>query len=225
VIPSMGRLFADRREAAQRLSETLAGYRARHPVILGIPRGGIVIADRIAAELGADLDVVLARKLGAPGNPELAIGAVSEHGVLHIQSRIAAKVRADEDYIKREKERQFAEIRARRERYRSMLAKVPLDGRTAIIVDDGIATGATMQAAVWAARAEDPREILVAVPVGAQDAIERLEREADAVVSLHRPTQFYAIGQFFADFEQVADREVTAILQAYSHRSHRDIGR
>ena len=224
MIPSMGRLFADRREAAQRLSETLAGYRTRNPVILGIPRGGIVIADRIAAELRADLDVVLARKLGAPGNPELAIGAVSEHGVLHIQSRIAAKVRADEDYIEREKERQFAEICARRERYRSMLAKVSLDERTAIIVDDGIATGATMLAAVWAARAEDPREILVAVPVGAQDAIERLEREADAVVSLHRPAQFYAIGQFFADFTQVSDAEVMAILKAQGRGPRHDDG-
>ena len=224
MIPSMGRLFADRHEAAQRLGETLAGYRMRHPVILGIPRGGIVIADRIAAELEADLDIVLARKLGAPGNPELAIGAVSEHGVLHIQSRIAAKVRADEDYIEREKERQLAEIRARRERYRSVLPKVPLDGRTAIIVDDGIATGATMQAAVWAARAEGPREILVAVPVGAQDAIARLEREADVVVSLHRPAQFYAIGQFFADFTQVSDAEVVAILQAQGRRRRHDGG-
>ena len=223
VIPSMGRLFADRREAAQRLGESLAEHPMRRPVILGIPRGGIVIADRIATALDADLDIALARKLGAPGNPELAIGAVSENGVVHIQSRIAAKVRADEDYIDWERERQLAEIQSRRERYRSVLSKVPLEGRTAVIVDDGIATGATMQAAIWAMRVEEPSEILVAVPVGAQDATERLEREADAVVCLHRPAHFYAIGQFFEDFEQVADREVMAILEAHSHNARHDI--
>ena len=178
------RPFADRREAALQLSERLAEYRTRHPVILGIPRGGIVIADTISNELQADLDVVLTRKLGAPGNPELAIGAVSEHGEILIDPRIARAVGADDDYIEREKARQLAEIERRRERYRSVLPKVPLQGRTVIIVDDGIATGATMRASIWAARAEGAVEVAVAAPVGAPDSVEMLREEADQVVCL-----------------------------------------
>jgi putative phosphoribosyl transferase len=218
MVSVMGKPYANRRQAAERLSESLAGYRARHPVILGIPRGGVVVADTIARELDTDLDIVLTRKLGAPGNPELAIGAVSESGRVHLQRDIADKVGADEDYIEREKERQLAEIRARRERYRSVLPKVPLQGRTVILVDDGVATGATMQASIWAARGERPGEIIVAVPVGAQEAIARLEREADSVVCPYVPAYFYAIGQFFENFEQVDDREVLEILQAYAQR-------
>lgn len=224
MVSSTGKLYADRRQAAQQLSESLAGYRMRHPLILGIPRGGVVIADAIAGRLDADLDVVLTRKLGAPGNPELAIGAVSENGAVYIQGSIATKVGAGEGYIARERDRQLAEIKARRERYRSVLAKVPLEGRTAVIVDDGVATGATMQAAIWAARDAGPSEIVVAVPVGARDAIERLEREADAVVCPYLPESFYAIGQFFADFAQVDDQEVMAILQAHSRRQHHGVG-
>jgi predicted phosphoribosyltransferase len=218
MVSVMGKPYANRRQAAERLSESLAGYKTHHPIILGIPRGGLVIADTIARELDADLDLVLTRKLGAPGNPELAIGAVSENGRLHLQRDIADKVGADEDYIEQEKERQLAEIRARRERYRSALPKAPLSGRTVILVDDGVATGATMQASIWAARDEGPGEIVVAVPVGAQDAIARLEREADSVVCPYIPTYFYAIGQFFESFEQVDDREVMEILQAYARR-------
>lgn len=218
MVSVMGKPYANRRQAAERLSESLAGYRARHPVILGIPRGGVVVADTIARELDADLDIVLTRKLGAPDNPELAIGAVSESGRVHLQRDIADKVGADEDYIEREKERQLAEIRARRERYRSVLPKAPLEGRTVILVDDGVATGATMQASIWAARGERPGEIIVAVPVGAQEAIARLEHEADRVVCPYVPAYFYAIGQFFEDFGQVDDREVLEILQAYTQR-------
>jgi putative phosphoribosyl transferase len=218
MVSVMGKPYANRRQAAERLSESLAGYRARRPVILGIPRGGVVVADTIARELDADLDIVLTRKLGAPDNPELAIGAVSENGRVYLQRDIANTVGADEDYIERERERQLAEIRARRERYRSVLSKAPLQGRTVILVDDGVATGATMQASIWAARGEGPREIVVAVPVGAQEAIARLEREADSVVCPYVPAYFYAIGQFFEDFGQVDDREVMEILQACAQR-------
>jgi putative phosphoribosyl transferase len=214
----MGKPYANRRQAAQRLSESLAGYQAHHPVILGIPRGGVVIADTIARELDADLDIVLTRKLGAPGNPELAIGAVAEGGKLHVQRDIAEKVGADDDYIERERDKQLAEIRARRQQYRSVLPKAPLSGRTVILVDDGVATGATMLASVWAAREEGPGEVVVAVPVGAPDAIARLEQEADRVVCPYLPAYFYAIGQFFENFEQVDDREVMEILQACARR-------
>jgi len=210
------RRFADRHEAAAQLSKRLDAYKPRHPVILGIPRGGIVIADIITRELDTDLDVVLTRKLGAPGNPELAIGAVSENGRVFIQRGIAQAVGADEDYVQAEKTRQMAEIEARRARYRSVLEKVPLEGRTVILVDDGVATGATMRASVWAARAEGATETVVAVPVGAPDAIDMLRHEADDVVCLLVPAYLYAIGQFFLDFQQVDDQEVMNILRAHS---------
>ncbi len=215
------RPFADRRQAAMQLSERLAEYRTRRPVILGIPRGGIVIADTIANELQADLDVVLTRKLGAPGNPELAIGAVSEHGETLVDTRIAQAVGADDDYIEREKARQLAEVQRRRERYRAVLPKVPLQGRTVIIVDDGVATGATMRASIWAARAEGAVEVAVAVPVGAPDAIEMLREEADQIVCLLIPEYLYAIGQFFLDFRQVDDEEVIRILKAHGEKQAR----
>jgi len=215
VLPA-DRRFANRHEAAAQLSERLDAYKPRHPVILGIPRGGIIIADTIAHDLDTDLDVVLTRKLGAPGNPELAIGAVGENGRVFIQRAIALAVGADEDYIQAEKTRQMAEIEARRVRYRSVLAKVPLKGRTAVLVDDGVATGATMRASVWATRAEGAAETVVAVPVGAPDAIDMLRHEADEVICLLLPAYFYAIGQFFLDFQQVDDQEVMNILRTHS---------
>jgi predicted phosphoribosyltransferase len=217
--------YADRRDAARRLKESLAGYGVHHPLVLGIPRGGVVIADVIAQDLNADLDVVLTRKLGAPGNPELAIGAVAENGTVLIRQQIAEKVGVDEDYIQAEKTRQVAEIRARRERYRAVLPKVSLQGRTVILADDGIATGATMQASVWAAREEDPGRIIVAVPVGPHDAIERLARDADEVICPYIPEYFYAIGQFFDDFGQVGDEEVMEILRTHSLKAVKNVGR
>jgi putative phosphoribosyl transferase len=210
-----GKPYADRRQAGRLLSKSLAGYEPYHPLLLGIPRGGVIVADTIARELKTDLDIVLTRKLGAPGNPELAIGAVSESGRIHLQHEIIDKVGADEDYIQQEIEKQLAELRSRRQRYRNVLPKVSLEGRSVILVDDGVATGSTMQASLWAARDEAPKEVIVAVPVGAQDAIERLEHEADDVVCPYVPPYFYAIGQFYGDFEQVDDPAVIEILQAY----------
>jgi putative phosphoribosyl transferase len=215
MVPVTDRPFADRREAAAQLAERLRGYEARRPVILGIPRGGIVIADTIAGILQTEMDVVLTRKLGAPGNPELAVGAVSEHGELFVQERIARSVGADEAYIEREKARQIAEIEERRGRYRSVRPKVPLQGRVAILVDDGVATGATMRASVWAARAEGAAQVVVAVPVGSPEAIAMLQEEADDVICLWMPEYFYAISQFFLDFQQVNDQEVMDILNAH----------
>lgn len=221
MIMPIERPFADRREAAAQLSERLGEYRSRLPVILGIPRGGIVIADTISTRLQADMDVVLTRKLGAPGNPELAIGAISEHGEILIDRRIAGSVGADESYIERQKDEQLAEIQRRRDQYRAVLSAVPLQGRTAIIVDDGVATGATMRASIWAARAEGATEVVVAVPVGAPDAIEMLRDEADQIVCLLIPEYLYAIGQFFLDFRQIDDSEVMDILRSHAEKQAR----
>jgi putative phosphoribosyl transferase len=216
--PGRDKSFADRREAAIRLSRKLADYRPRHPIVLGIPRGGLVIADTIADELHADLDVVLTRKLAAPGNAELAIGAVSEHGELLTQQAIADSVGADHEYIEQEADRQLAEIEERRQQYRSVLPKVSLAGRTAILVDDGVATGATMRASIWAARAEGTAELVIAVPVCAPEAMRMLRDEADEVVCLLVPEYLYAISQFFVDFRQVDDAEVMAILAAHGEK-------
>jgi putative phosphoribosyl transferase len=213
-----GKPYADRRQAGRLLSKSLAGYEPYRPLILGIPRGGVIVADTIARDLKTDLDIVLTRKLGAPGNPELAIGAVSESGRIQIQHDVAEKVGVDEDYLQQEMEAQLVELQARRQRYRSVLPKVPLEGRTVILVDDGVATGATMLASLWAAQDEGPKEVIVAVPVGAQEAIERLEREADDVVCPYVPPYFYAIGQFYADFGQVSDQEVIEILHSYQEQ-------
>ncbi len=219
VILSREKPYADRRDAARRLSESLSEQSVHHPLILGIPRGGVVIADEIAQRVNADLDVALTRKLGAPGNPELAIGAIAENGTLLIQEEIAEKVGADEDYILQEKARQFAEISARRDRYRAVLPRTPLHDRWVILVDDGIATGATVQASIWAAREEGPSRIVVAVPVGSQDAIERLSHDADEVICPYIPEYFYAIGPFFSDFGQVGDEEVVEILRTHDRKT------
>lgn len=197
------------------LAERLSEYRVRHPVVLGIPRGGVVIADTVASDLNADLDIVLTRKLGAPGNPELAIGAVSESGQVFVRREMAHYVGANEDYVAREQARQVEEIRVRRDRYRPVLAKVPLHERIVIVVDDGVATGATMLASVWTTRAEGAAEVIVAVPVGARDAIDMLKAEADDVICLLIPEYFYAIGQFFIHFGQVEDGEVMEILRMH----------
>ena len=187
-------------------------------VVLGVPRGGIVVAREIAHALQADLDMVLAHKLGAPGNPELAIGAVCEDGKLFLDEEISSYMGVDDDYIKREKSRQLQEIARRVKRYRSVLPKIPLAGRVAIVTDDGVATGATMQAALWAVRQENPKKIVAALPVGPQETLEKLSRDADETICLQAPPFFSAISQFYSYFNQVEDEELLEILQEESKR-------
>jgi len=187
-------------------------------VVLGVPRGGIVVAREIAHALQADLDMVLAHKLGAPGNPELAIGAVCEDGKLFLDEEISSYMGVDDDYIKREKSRQLQEIARRVKRYRSVLPKIPLAGRVAIVTDDGVATGATLQAALWAVRQENPKKIVAALPVGPQETLEKLSRDADETICLQAPPFFSAISQFYSYFNQVEDEELLEILQEESKR-------
>jgi predicted phosphoribosyltransferase len=187
-------------------------------VVLGVPRGGVVVAREIAHTLQADLDMVLAHKLGAPGNPELAIGAVCEDGKLFLDEEISSYMGVDDDYIKREKSRQLQEIARRVKRYRSVLPKIPLAGRVAIVTDDGVATGATLQAALWAVRQENPKKIVAALPVGPQETLEKLSRDADETICLQAPPFFSAISQFYSYFNQVEDEELLEILQEESKR-------
>ncbi len=208
--------FANRIEAGRLLGNEILNLSGEDPVILGIPRGGVVIARELSLLLHAELDIVLSRKLGAPGNPELAIGALNEDGKLFlIQDVISQLGRYEEikDYVEEQKEKQLKEIRKRVVKYREVRPKVPLNGRTVIITDDGVATGATMQASLWAARRESPAKLIAAIPVATSNAIRRIADISDEAIALKVPPFFYAVGQFYSQFEQTTDDEVIAILR------------
>lgn len=218
VISNSSQTFSSRMEAGDLLARQLKELQDQNVVVLGIPRGGVVVAREIAHALQADLDMVLAHKLGAPGNPELAIGAVCEDGKLFLDEEISSYMGVDDDYIKREKSRQLQELARRVKRYRSLLPKLPLAGRVAIVTDDGVATGATLQAALWAVRQEEPERIVTALPVGPQDSLEKLSQDADETICLQAPPFFSAISQFYSYFNQVEDEELLEILQEESKR-------
>lgn len=205
--------FKDRSEAGNLLARELKGLRGKGIVVLGIPRGGIVVAAEMAALLEAELDIVLSHKLGAPGNPELAIGAISEDGEVLLNEGLLSYSGAEESYIQQEKARRLAEIKGRVEQYRRVHPKVSLKGKAVVITDDGVATGATMDAALWAARKEEPKRLISAVPVGPKETLERLTEYADEVICLRVPSYFMAVGQFYRDFEQIGDEEVLRILK------------
>ncbi len=209
--------FADRVDAARQLATALTQYRGRNPLVLAIPRGAVGMAAVIAEALGGELDVVLVRKLRAPGNPELAVGAVDETGWIYVASH-AASVGADAAHIEREKRTQLETLRARRARYTP--ARPPLDpaGRIAIVVDDGLATGASMIAALHAVRAKSPQELVCAVPIAAPESLERVRPYADKLVCLAAPAEFYAVGQFYREFPQVEDDEVVRMLGEARHQ-------
>lgn len=216
--------FRDRTDAARRLVAALADYRGRKPVILAIPRGAVPMGRIIADELGGELDVVLVRKLGAPGNPEFAIGAVDERGTIMLNAQSAEWAGADDDYVRHEAAHQLALIRARRMQYRSGQAPVPLKDRIAIVVDDGLATGSTMVAALRATRAQHPSRLVCAVPVAAQDSLAQVASYADEAVCLATPRPFGAVGLFYRDFSAVSDAEVIEMLAAAPAAAPADAG-
>ncbi len=204
-------MFNDRDDAARQLARALDKYKGTRPLVLGIPRGAVPMALLIARELGGDVDVVLVRKLGAPGHAEYAVGAIDESGWSYLNPD-AAWVGASKDYLEREKQVQLATMRERRRRYTEQRAAIDPAGRTVIVVDDGLATGSTMIAALHALREKKPARLICAVPVSPPDTLERVRPLADEVVCLHAPTAFYAVGQFYRTFDQVEDDEVVAAL-------------
>ena len=208
--------FRGRVEAGRLLAGELTKFRGKKAVVLGIPRGGIIIANELSCVLGAEMDIVLSRKLGSPGNPELAIGAVCEDGKLFLNEMLASQAGPESSYIQQEKARQLSLIKRRVEQYREILPKVSLKDNIVIITDDGVATGATMKAALWAARQERPKMLIAALPVGPADTIRELAKDADEVIVLRVPPFFAAIGQFYLDFSQVQDEEVMEILKKCS---------
>ncbi len=206
-------MFRDRVDAAQQLADRLRQRSWTNPVVLAIPRGGVVIGAVLARELNADLDVVLSRKLRAPTQPELAIGAIREDGTIILNHHAQTVPHLTDEYIEREGQNQLAEIVRRKRVLRSVRPPVPVAGRSVIVTDDGIATGSTMIAALQTVRSERPREIVVAVPVAAPDRLEEIRRWCDDVVCLLAPDDFWAIGQFYEDFSPVEDDDVIALLR------------
>ena len=204
-------IFADRIDAGERLAKGLANLAGSECVVLAIPRGGVIVGEVIARELGAPLDVVVPRKIGAPGNPELAIGAVAP-GIRVLDPRMVGALGVTDRYLEREIAEQETEIERRQHAYRGGRPPQPVEGRVAIVVDDGVATGSTAVAALRWARARGAERVVLAVPVAAPQSLERLRAEADEVVVLETPQPFLAVGEWYRDFDQTTDEQVVSAL-------------
>jgi predicted phosphoribosyltransferase len=204
--------FRDRIDAGNLLADRLAKEGYRNAIVLGIPRGGVVLADIVANKLGADFDIVIPRKMGAPENEELAIGAVMEDGTSYINDYLVDALRITQNYIEQEKGRQAEEIGRRSAAYRRP-GPYRIAGRDTIIVDDGIATGATVIASARWARKQKPSSLTVAVPVAPPQSVEVLEHEADRVIVLRTPADFSSVGQFYEEFGSVSDDQVVQITR------------
>lgn len=206
--------FLNRSDAGRQLAEALQPYRRQQPVVLALPRGGVPVAAEVSAALHAPLDLIIARKIGVPEQPELAMGAIAEgagSAVVRNEDVIALVGVTDAEFAAVcERERQ--EIERRRRRYLGDRAPVEVEGRTAIVIDDGIATGATMRAALLAARARKPQRVVLAVPVAPTSTLEELRRDVDDIVCLESHEPFGAIGLFYRDFRQLTDEQVIALL-------------
>lgn len=207
-------MFRDREDAARQLARRLKGRPFEDPLILAIPRGGVVTGAVLARELGAELDVVLSRKLRAPDQPELAVGAVAEDGHVYLNEEARALLGLTDEYLAEERRHQLGEIARRKALVRNVRAQATVAGRSVIVTDDGIATGSTMIAALNVARAQGPRELIVAVPVASPDRLAQVRRHCDETVCLLTPVDFWAIGQFYEDFAPVEDSEVVELLRA-----------
>ena len=209
--------FRDRSDAGRRLAAALAAYKDQKPVILALPRGGVPVAAEVAAALGAPLDLILVRKIGAPMQPELAIGAVVDGGqpIIVRNEDVIQLMGVSEAEFKAICDAELAEIERRRERYVGDRARVEVSGRVAVVIDDGIATGATTRAALRATRMRNPQKLVLAVPVAPTETLAEMRQEADDVICLEDYVLFGAIGRFYMDFTQVSDQEVIAALARF----------
>ena len=206
-------MFQTRQEAGKKLVAALSFFGRKDVVILAIPRGGVVVAAEIGKERSCPLDVIITRKLGAPGNPELAIGATTSKGGLVLDRELIEKLEITPEYLHKEHLEQIEEARRRERVFRGGRPEIDLIGKKVIIVDDGLATGATAEAAVKAVREKLPLKVVLAVPVAPYQTVERLRNQVDKLVCLAIPEPFYAIGEFYREFPQVSDEEVIQILQ------------
>jgi putative phosphoribosyl transferase len=207
-------VFADRSDAGRQLAARLTHLREQDVVVLGLPRGGVPVALEVARALNAPLDVVLVRKLGVPAQPELAMGAIGEGGVTFLNEEVLWAARVTPEELATVDRRESAELDRRARRFRGELSLVPLLGRTAVIVDDGIATGSTARAACQVARAHGAARVVLAAPIAARSTVAELRRDVDEVVCVDTPTRLSSIGQWYRDFHQVSDDEVQRALVA-----------
>ena len=206
-------LFADRVDAGIRLVSALRNLVDENAIVLAIPRGGVVVGYEVSHRLGIPLDIIIPRKVGAPDNPELAIGAVTEDGTIILNKKLIDYLRVSNNYLEEESSRQRLEIKRRLKLYRGDAPYPTLNDRCVIIVDDGVATGSTIMAALASLRKRKAKQVVIAVPVGPADTIRELEDKADRVVCLFIPEEFYAIGQFYKNFDQTTDEEVIKLLK------------
>jgi putative phosphoribosyl transferase len=205
-------ILKDRVEAGKRLASAVKSV-GKDAIILGVPRGGVVVGFEVAQALCVPLDIIVTKKIGAPENPELAIGAVAEDGTYILDEDILRQIYVPKEYIAEEVERQKQEIQRRLIRYRGDVPYPTLKNREVVVIDDGVATGSTLKAALRLLRGKGAKTVVVAVPVGPPETIRELRKLADRVVVLFTPEPFYAIGQFYVDFSQTSDKEVIELLR------------
>jgi putative phosphoribosyl transferase len=212
-------MYRDRADAGRRLAQLCRRFAGTGPVVLGLPRGGVVVAAEVARALDAELDIVVVRKLGAPQQPELAIGAVSsaDGPRVILEEHLVRRLNVSEAYLEREIDEQFAELRRREEAYRAGAAPLEVRGRVVIVVDDGVATGASTRAALRAVRGRRPALLVLAVPVAAPESLHMLRAECDEVVCPLTPEPFHAVGAFYDNFDQTTDGEVIDLLTEARH--------
>jgi putative phosphoribosyl transferase len=207
--------FHDRTQAGQLLARELAELSGRpDAIVLGVPRGGVVVAYEVAKALDVPLDVHITRKIGAPHNPELAIGAVASDGTTFLDQALIRSMHVSNEYIQAEVERQRQEIGRRLTAYRGARPEPDVEGKTVVLVDDGVATGATVLTSLRALRQRRPAQLILAIPVGAASSLRMLRPEADRIICLHAPEEFWAVGAFYAYFDQTSDKKVIHLLQS-----------
>ena len=206
-------MFKDRLDAARQLAKALEKYRGQNPLVLAIPRGAVPMGAWIAQTLKGQLDVVLVRKLRAPFQPEVAIGSVDESGLAYL-SPDAVNLGLDPGYVKDEIKLQVRTLKARRKQYQLIKTPIPVEGRVVIVVDDGLATGATMMSALKSIREQKPLRLVCAIPVASPEALEKIKPLADEIICLSAPEDFMAVAQFYSQFPQVEDTQVIALLEA-----------
>ncbi len=209
-------VFDDRKEAGRKLAEKMKDLKdtAEDIVIIGLPRGGVPVAAEIARELGAPLDVIVLKKLGAPGRPELAVGALSESGDMHLNQDVIKNYGVKDDYLEKIKQKKMEEIEEQASLYREACNRIPLKGKSIILVDDGIATGATMKSAIASIKNEDPAQLIVAVPVAPKDTLDKIEEKSERVVCLHPESGFFGgVGAYYRDFSQTPTEKVAKLLR------------
>jgi putative phosphoribosyl transferase len=216
-------MLRDRCDAGRRLAAVLMRFKSEQPVVLALPRGGVPVGFEVAQALGAPLDVVLVRKIGAPGQPELGIGAIVDGSEprLVLNDEMVRLVQPEADYVEAEHKRQRAELERRRQLYRGARPPAAVEGRTVIVVDDGIATGGSVKAVLQALAHARPARLVLAVPVAPQDSLDAIAAAADEVVCLARPDPFFAVGAHYRDFTQTTDDEVVALLRQAAMRTDR----